>query len=95
MKVSQLTDHVDRQALSLILIDQSQHLEGSIIVRTVIHEVVTPDLVTMARLQAITRTRIQPQTASFRLPVFFLGEVILIGMAYAIFASGATIGSMP
>lgn len=59
---------VDCQALSRVLLDQRQHLERWTIVHTEMYEVIAPDLITMTRPQANTRTIIQQQSTAFRLP---------------------------
>lgn len=54
--------HVDRQALTGVLVDERQHSNRSAITRKVRHEVIAPDVIFVRRTQPEARSISQPQT---------------------------------
>ena len=54
---------LNRQTLSGVLIHQSQHPESSAVVSSRLHEIVTPNMVSIGRPQSNTGSVVQPQTS--------------------------------
>jgi len=63
----QFAFHADRQALTAELVDDVQRSIGSIVIRSMVNEVVGPDVIDVLRSQTNTRPVIEPQPTSLRL----------------------------
>lgn len=63
----ELSPDMDRKAFPCIFINDAQHAERSSIVRSIHHEVITPDMVLGRRPKPDTGTVIEPEPPTFRL----------------------------